>query len=633
MLRFAAPLFLLLVALVATVLSDRPRPRADFVFINRGDVATLDLQRMSWLQDFRIASALWEPLVRNDPFTPDYCKIPGVAERWESSPDGLVWTFHLRRNARWSDGSPVVAEDFRYAWRRGLLPDVAGDYVNMYSVFKGAKAWSDWRRQAQREFARASAGVARPDQAEALWRETIERYRRDVGVACPDDHTLVLTLERPVPYFLEVIAFEAMMPIHPGSADASLTIDPVTALAKYDAAWTRPPNLVTNGPFMLSDWRFKRDMRLERNPHYWDPASIHIDSIDVPSINDPGASVLTYQTGGADWLSDVTPDYRGDMILQKRAYYEEHRDEYHRLKAMGLDPVAIDRRLPADERQNLHALPAFGTYFYNLNCRPTLPDGRANPLADRRIRKALALTVDKAAIATGIRRLEEPAARVLIPPGSLAGYPAPAGLPCAPDAGAIAEARRLLAEAGYPGGRGLMTIEILFNKDAGHDLIAQSVKKDWERHLGINVALRQKEVQVFRADLKAHNYMVSRAGWFGDYGDPTTFLDIHRTGDGNNDRGFSSAEFDAMLDAAAAEPDPARRLSILADAERLLVEVELPFIPIHHYNQVYMFDARRISGISPHPRQKQYLRLIDVLGDGKGRETPLEMPPALKGAG
>lgn len=627
MLRLAATLALLLAALAIGVLADRPLPPADFTLINRGDVTTLDVQRMSWMQDLRIAAALWEPLVRNDVFSHEYRKVPAVAESWSVSPDGRTYTFRLRADARWSNGQPVRSSDFRYAWRRGLLPETAGDYTNFYGLFSGAAEWARWRSEAQQQFARQSAGRPRPREAEALWRETLDRYERDVGVRCPDDRTLVVQLERPVPYFLEILAFEAMLPVYPPAIDACTVIDPVTAMARVDTAWTKPPNLVTNGPFMLTSWRFKRDMRLERNPFYWNAAAISVDAINIPSVSDPNASVLAFQTGAVDWVSDVTPDYRGDMVRAKRQYQAEHAELYRTLLRQGLDPVAIDRRMPPDPRQNIHVFPAFGTYFYNFNCAPTLADGRPNPFADRRVRRAFALAVNKQVVADTIRRLEEPVARTLIPPGSLDGYASPDGLPCAPDPAAIDQARRLLAEAGYPDGRGFITVEILFNKDGGHDLIAQSIKKDWERNLGVSVVLQQKEIKVFRADLKQKNYMISRAGWFGDFGDPTTFLEINRTGDGNNDRAFSSPEFDALLAAAEIEPDAAARSRILAQAERLLVEVEVPFIPIHHYNQVYLFNPHRLSGISPHPRQKQSLFRADILGDGKGADTPLELPP------
>jgi oligopeptide transport system substrate-binding protein len=149
----------------------------------------------------------------------------------------------------------------------------------------------------------------------------------------------------------------------------------------------------------------------------------------------------------------------------------------------------------------------------------------------------------------------------------------------------------------------------------------------------VQVVLEQREFLAFRTALKQHNFMVSRASWYGDYSDPTTFLDIHRTDDGNNDRGYSSPEYDALLDRAGDEADPAARMRLLERAEVMIVEDDVPLIPIWHYSQVYLFDAHRLSGVSSHPRQEQCLYLIDVLGDGKGAEKPLAMPPLPGSAG
>jgi hypothetical protein len=217
--------------------------------------------------------------------------------------------------------------------------------------------------------------------------------------------------------------------------------------------------------------------------------------------------------------------------------------------------------------------------------------------------------------------MDERTASVLIPPGSLPGYSSPAGITYDPEG-----ARKLLAEAGYPGGKGMPTVDILFNRDAGHDVIAQAVASDWERNLGVSVSLSQREIKVFRNDLKQKNYMVSRAAWFGDYGDPLTFLDLNRTGDGNNDRGFSYKPYDNLLEAADAELDADKRYDILSQAEKMVIEEQAPMIPIFHYNQVYLFDPHVLSGISPHPRQKQYLFLVDKLDPAAEPTKALEMP-------
>ena len=231
------------------------------------------------------------------------------------------------------------------------------------------------------------------------------------------------------------------------------------------------------------------------------------------------------------------------------------------------------------------------------------------------------MAVDKETLVREVKRTGEPVASTLIPPNSIGGYESPKGLGYDP-----AAARALLAEAGWPDPSQFPTVDILFNKDAGHDLIAQSVAKDWQRNLGVPVSLAQKELKVYRNDLKKQNYMVSRAGWYADYGDPTTFLEVNRSTDGNNDRKYNNPVYDDLLDQARTETDPARRMEILSEAERIIMEEDLPMVPLYHYVTVYLFDPDEISGINPHARAMQQMYLIDVLGDGKGPDVPRTMP-------
>lgn len=611
---------LFVAGLIGLVAVDRPAPRADFTFINRGDLTTLDLSRMSWQQDLRVACMLFETLVRNDLFDPAYGKVPAAAESWSLSDDRRTWTFKLRANGKWSNGEPVRASDYVYAWRRAMLPDTAGDYVKLFHLIEGGKAFFDWRQGALDAFARESNGVARPEAARALYEQTLVKFDEMVKLKALDDRTLAVTTARVTPYFLDVIAFEVLGPLYPPLLDSHMTIDPVTGRVGTRSDWTRPDRLVTNGAMKLSDWRFKREVRLEANPHYWNAKNMAIRSIAMPSVEDRNATVLAFQSGSVDAVSDIQADYRGDMLIAKAEFYKENQSEVDRLRAMGLDQFEIDRRLPADPRKHIHAVPAFGTYFFNFNCRPKLPDGRDNPFRDPRVRRAFAMALDRENIAKNVRRLGERVAGVLVPPNSLPGYESPKPLVYDP-----AAARALLAEAGYPGGKGMVTIEILFNRDAGHDTIAQAVKADWERNLGVSVSLQQKEIKVFRADLKNKNFMVSRAGWFGDYGDPLTFLDLNRTGDGNNDRDFSHKPYDDLLLAADAEPDASKRYDLLEKAEAMLIGEQLPLIPIFHYNQVYAFNVDKVLNISPHPRQKQYLDTVDIVGDGIGSDVAKQM--------
>jgi oligopeptide transport system substrate-binding protein len=621
MARLLVPFLLLLLLVGLSVLSDRPLPRADFRFINRGDVTTMDVAIMSWQQDFRVARLLYEGLTRHDPLTRSFRTVPGVAERWDVSEDQKTYTFHLRENARWSNGEPVRAGDFVYAWRRVILPDTAGDYSQIFACIRGVTEFQTWRTEQLAAFARNRDIPDRRAAAEALWAETLKKWDELVGVEALDDRTLRVELARPTPYFLELTGFGSFYPVYPPLTMAHESLDPETGQMRTRPDWTKPPKLITNGPFRLTVWRFMRDMRMEKNPYWWNADSVHIDTISIPSVQDPNAQVMAFRTGAADWVSDVTPAYRADMLAQKQDFYREHWEEYQALKAQGLDPIEIDRRLPPDPRKNIHSFPSFGTYFYNFNCQPRLADGRPNPFHDPRVRRAFAMAVNKQAIVDHVRRTGEPVASTLIPPGSIAGYRSPKGLGYDPVA-----ARALLAEAGYPGGKGFITVEILFNKDGGHDTIAQAIAKDWQENLGVQVSLAMKEIKVLRDQLKNADYIVSRGSWFGDYGYPTTFLELSRTGDGNNDRKYSNPAFDKLLDdALAAPPDEAMRL--FEEAERLLVEEDLPILPIFHYVDITLFDANRITGISSHPRNAQHLYLVDVFGDGKGPDLPRVMRP------
>ncbi|MEZ6235452.1 MAG: peptide ABC transporter substrate-binding protein [Phycisphaerales bacterium] len=484
MFRLALPFVVLVVVVAAAVLSDRPRPRADFVFINRGDVTTLDLQRMSWQQDLRAARIIFQGLVYSDIFTPDYEARPAVAERWEVSDDGLTWVFHLRDDAKWSNGDVVRPSDFVFSWRRGLLPELASDYFNFFALIRGGRAFFEWRMAALEEYAARPAAERTREAADALWEETLRHFDETVAVTADDEaRTLTVVLENRCPYFLDVVAFPCLFPVYPPLVRQYERPDGETGRLIAEHGWTKPPLLVSNGPFVLTEWRFKRYMWFEQNPHYWDRASLGVRTIMSPSVDDNNAQVLAFQTGAVDYVTEVTPAYRGDMLAQKLEFYAEHAEEVAALRAQGLDQFEIDRRLPNDPRAHIHVVPSFGTYFYNFNCEPTLADGRPNPFVDERVRRAFAMMIDKASLVNDVRRLTEPVARTITPPGAIAGYELPAGLACISDyaegsaerAALISQAKALLAEAGYPDPTRFPTVDILFNKDAGHDLVAQAV--------------------------------------------------------------------------------------------------------------------------------------------------------------
>lgn len=627
MLKLLGPFLLLLAMVGASVLSDRPAPRADFAFCNAADATTLDFARMSWMQDLRIARLLFEGLTRNDVLSREFRPVPAVAERWEVSPDARTYTFHLRPGLRWSNGEPLRAEDFRFSWRRLMLPDFAADYTGFFMAIEGAPEFFAFRKEQLRDAATRLPAIAdraaRAREAGALWEAAQRKFDELVGLSAPDERTLVVRLRRPVPYFLDFTSFPIFYPVYPPLVRAHEQVEPGTGAILIDADWTKPPNLVGNGAFTLRTWKFKREMRFERNPHYWNQSEVRVDTMSIPSIDDPNAQILAFRTGALDWLSDATPGYVSEMLAQKWSFIEEHRAQYDRLKDEGWDEAEIARRLPDDPRNHIHAFPAFGTYFWNFNCTSTLPDGRPNPFADARVRRAFTMAVDKRVLVEQIRRRWEPVARSLIPPGSIPGYDPPQGLAFDP-----AGARTLLAECGYPGGQGFITVELLFNPDSGHEVIAQFLARCWQENLGVSCRLVSKELAITREEIKGTRFITSRGSWYGDYGDPLTFLDLHRTGDGNNDRRYSNPVYDALLERAQDTPDRAQRLAILRQAEEMIVQREAPVLPLFHYVNHQLFNAHKVTGITSHPRSEQALQFVEIMGDAKGTEQPRMMERA-----
>jgi oligopeptide transport system substrate-binding protein len=587
--KIAAPFVLLLAAILAAVASDRPQPPADYTFINGITVFTLDPQRMSYEQDLRIAHAIYDGLVRWNPYTFEI--IPGVAKSWELDDDGVTYTFHLRDNARWSNGDPVTVDDFRYSWRRALMPDTAADYTTLFFKIKGAEAFFNWRSAQLAEYAQRPARERTPEAALALREEANRMFDEIVGFETPDERTIVVTLERPTPYFLDLCAFPVFFPCHPETVERYVSVDPASGRLDQRYDWTKPPLLISNGALVVKSWRFKRDMRLEANPYYWDAENVISKSVLALEIEDVNTRVLTFETGAADWETDVLVDYVGDMLREKRA----------------------------GDRDTIHSVPRFGTYFWSFNCTPALTDGRSNPFHDPRVRRAFAMSMSKRDIVEKVRDLGEVAANVIIPPGSIPGFDTDGSIVGAPYNPAAA--RELLAEAGWidrdgdgfiedAAGTPFPTVEMLCSAGSYHDKIALAMGGMWEKSLGVRTRIVVKESKTYKDDLKRRDYMLARGGWFGDFGDPMTFLSLHASGDGNNDRGYSDPEFDAFIDRANDERDPARRMEILEEAERYAMEESLPVLPVWFYQDYHLYDPDEMFGISTHPRQVQYLHWI-----------------------
>jgi oligopeptide transport system substrate-binding protein len=324
-----------------------------------------------------------------------------------------------------------------------------------------------------------------------------------------------------------------------------------------------------SGPYELVFWRLNDKIRLRKNPRYWDAANTQSEIIDLLPVGSPNPALNLYECGEADvvWDKELVPTELMDVLLQ---------------------------------RPDFHTFNYLGTYFFRFNVT-------RKPFDDPRVRRALALAIDKERLVKRITRAGEQPASHLVPDGT-ANYLAPEGLGHDP-----ALARQLLAEAGFPGGKGFPRFEYMFNAAAGgaakiHEKVAVELQQMWRDELGIEMDLRQIEWKVLLNAQSRLEYDVSRSSWVGDYNDANTFLDIFLSDSGNNRTGWKSARYDALLRQANSQPDRKARADLLRQAETMIVRDELPVVPLFFYKGVSYYDANRIQGIYPnivdqHPLQ------------------------------
>jgi oligopeptide transport system substrate-binding protein len=392
-----------------------------------------------------------------------------------------------------------------------------------------------------------------------------------------DDRTLVVQLCQPCPYFLDLAAFPIFLPCHE-SIELLRERDrgaPITAegLVVYDPQWTKPdyhrnqyPGLITNGPYRVGDWTFKRRVRLTVNPHHRLARAISCRTVDMLVYENISASIMAYEAGEVDFLPAMDVPY-------------DH--EIARLARSG-------------ERCDFHLCHVLGTYFFNFNCTSASIGGQPNPFVDRKIRKAFSLAVDKTQIVEKVLKRGDRVAHSFVPPDSIPGYEPPGGLRFDPE-----QALALLAEAGCPGGAGLPPVELLYTPR--DEVVCQAVARMWEDALGVRVELRSKEPKTFAEDKANHHYMVARGNWFADYNDPTTFLDCLSTGNGNNDSGYSNPKYDALLVEASLQSEGTHRAALLRQAEAIVVQEDLPILPILHYATPIAIKPH-IKGLYPNAR-------------------------------
>jgi len=397
--------------------------------------------------------------------------------------------------------------------------------------------------------------------AEEFYTGAIKDFK-EVGLRALDASTFRVELNAPLAFFLDLCCFP------------TLAVVPRQTIEHAGDRWIGVHPLPSSGPYELVFWRLNDRVRLRKNLRYWDAAHTRTELIDLLPTGSPNVALNLYETGIADivWDKDLVPTELLDVLKQ---------------------------------RPDFHTFNYLGTYFYRFNVTH-------KPLNDARVRRAFALATDKDRIVRKLTQGGEKPARQFVPDG-VANYAPPTGLGFDP-----AQARELLASAGFPGGRDFPTLQYTFFSAAGgaakmQGKIAVELQEMWREYLGVRVELRQIERKVFYSAQSRLDYDLSASSWVGDYNDANTFLDLYLSNSGNNRTGWKSAQYDGLIHEANRQTDTARRAALLREAETLLVVTDVPVVPIFFYAGFNCFDPNKIGGLhqnllDEHPLQDLYRR-------------------------
>ena len=471
--------------------------------------------------------------------------VGGQAESWEVSEDGLTWTFTMRDGLKWSDGSELNAKDFEYSFKRMADPNTAAPYaetcLGMIDGFEEAAGFPDKDGN-----------------------PTVEPNLDALNVKASDDgKTLTIVLSYPCSYFDKMAAFATMSPVQKATVEAN-----------GDSWCTSPDTYVCNGPYMITEWTPSERIVLTKNPNYvggWDSSKIVSDSITLLLLEDSSAAFAAYNSGEAVLIKDVPTD-------------------------------EIPSLTKAEDGGDFYVDTILGTYYVSLNLQ-------RDAFKDAKVRKALSLAIDRDYVANTIMQGTYSTADSIVGPGIVDenGYFHDNGN--APYISAdyeanMAEAKKLLEEAGYPNGEGYPTIEYSTNDSGYHVPLAEYLQQTWG-DLGITLTINKMEWSAFTAARRAGEYDVARNGWVMDYNDPSNMLDLFCTSNGNNDGKYSNADFDAAVEASKVA-DVSEHFAQLHKAEDILME-DMGCLPIAYYND-YWLQSSSLKGTWHSPYGYWYLQ-------------------------
>ncbi|MBE9637516.1 peptide ABC transporter substrate-binding protein [Salipiger mangrovisoli] len=482
---------------------------ADQTFTYRllDDISSLDPQIVEDVDGSAVSRDLFEGLMNQD----EQGNLePGVATGYDVSDDKLTYTFHLRENAVWSNGDPVTAGDFVFAWRRAVDPATASPYqwfMELMSI-NNAKA--------------IVAGEKSPE---------------ELGVKAIDDRTFEVTLSTPLPYFVQMTTHSTTFPA------------PQKVVEEFGDNWTRPENIVSNGAYVLTEYRPGERIVRERNEKYWDNEHTILDKTVALVINDENVALTRYLAGELD------------------------RTEV---------PAGQFKRLQQEHPEEAISFPRLCNYYYTFN----LSDSGPEAFKDPKVRQALSLAVDRDIIANNIKGGGEPPAYSFTPEAVAGFTPPKSEMASMSQPERDAKAKELLEEAGY-GPENPLSFEVMYNTDEAHEKIAVVMTQMWKQKLGVQASLANMEWKVFLDTRGRQAFDMARGAWCGDYNEASTFLDLIQSDSGYNDGKYSNPEYDKLLEEAKTSSDT----TPLYTAAEEIIATDTPVIPIYHYAGVYMMDS------------------------------------------
>jgi oligopeptide transport system substrate-binding protein len=489
-----------------------------------GEPASLDPGQAADIFSFEVIRDLYEGLTTE---TPDGAVVPGVASSWTIDATGTQYTFQLRPDARWSNGAQVRANDFVQAWRRVVDPKRASPVADTLRSIAGAAA--------------IIQGQIPPI---------------SLGVTAARDDLLVVKLERPAPYFPQVLTHSATFPVFSDDTAKS----------------HNPNNWVSNGPYVLSSWTPGSNIKLTRNSRYWDHVNVRIPNVEYIPMPDENAEYRQYRAGQLE----VTQSVPSSALVSVKA-----------------------------ERPNeLFVAPFLATAYYALNLRSPYFANNLN------LRKSLALAIDRKALEATILPFGQRPAYGFVPPGTWNYDPQSWEWNNLPDTARIQEARRLYVLAGYSAGSPLH-LRVLFNSNNSIKQVAIAIASMWKQTLGVDAELMDEEYRVFLDSRRnTSRWEVARLGWTADYDDAGNFLDILRSGSPNNDARYVRPEYDDLLDRAASKANSADRRILLESAEKMMLS-DYPILPI------YFFCSKRlikpyVIGATPNLLNRLYSKQLVI---------------------